>query len=155
MWNEDVFTGSKLLFQWWGEFLNEVSNEYGSDKAIKLFLRAWAQRGMDFADRMKNSTDINLKTIANRHVNNFNRRGFDVLADVTSTTIRYTTKRCPWYEGFTTIGIPHATVQAICEGIQNIMNKRLRENYHPAAGYALKFRSTANDVCVEEVILKP
>lgn len=155
MWNKEVFTGAKLTFQWWGKFLNEVSKEYGSEKAIELFLRAWEQRGRDFATRVKNSTDINLNTIANRHVTNFNRRGIDVHVEIPPTTICYTTKKCPWYEGFTAIGIPHITVQAICEGIQNILDENLKEHYHSEAGWILTFRSSANDVCVEEVILKP
>jgi hypothetical protein len=155
MWNEAVSTSAKFIFQWWGEFLKEISNEYGSEKAIELFLRAWAQRGIDFAERMKNSPEMNLKAIAKRHVSNFIRRGFEVQAEVTPSTIRYTTKRCPWYEGFTVIGIPHTTVQAICEGIQNIMDERLRERFHSAAGYTLKFRTSDDDMCVEEVTLKP
>jgi hypothetical protein len=104
---------------------------------------------------MKNSPEMNLKAIAKRHVSNFIRRGFEVQAEVTPSTIRYTTKRCPWYEGFTVIGIPHTTVQAICEGIQNIMDERLRERFHSAAGYTLKFRTSDDDMCVEEVTLKP
>ena len=155
MWSEDVFNGSKSIIQWWGYFFNEVSDEYGTEKAIELFLKSWEQLGTAFATSMKTSKEINLNTIANQSVNSFITLGYERSAEVTPTTIIYTTDKCPLYAGFSEAGISHKTIKAICTGIGTLYNDRLKTLYHTKAGYNVKFRSTADDICVEEVILKP
>jgi hypothetical protein len=152
---EEAFSASKGMCQMWGAFIGEVSNAYGAEVALDLLLSPWKRAGTAYATRMKNSAAIDLETIANQHVNSFVKRGFECRAEVTPTTITYTTNRCPLYEGFVEAGVSHETMRAFCTGVGHIYDDRLKALYHPNAAYTVTVRSTADDVCTEEITLKP
>jgi hypothetical protein len=155
LWSEDVFNSAKTIYQHFGEFIKEVSDEFGTDKAIELFLKPWEREAQASAKRRKESEEINLKNFSNHIVNNFIKMGYQRSAEVTPTTITYTTKKCPHYQGFIEAGLSHEIIEAICIGIANAYDEELKEQLDPKAGYKIKFRASEDDVCVEEIILKP
>jgi hypothetical protein len=155
MWNEDVYNSTTSLVSWWGAFFTEVANEYGEDKALELFLKPWKRYTTANATRLSQIQELDLNVIADQSVKDWINRGADRSAEVTPTSIIYTTNKCPWYSGFSEAGLSHETIKTLCTSISDMLDSRMKELYHPNAGYQINFRSNADNVCLEEVILKP
>lgn len=157
MVSEDVFNASKTALAWYAAFFRDVATELGEEKAFNLAMKYWDRRGTAFAEgfRKQREDGADLNTIAKANVDYYVKLGLNRKAEVSPTTIVYRTDKCPLYDAFKETGLSHANIEAYCAGICRIFDTKLKELYDSNSGYALKFRPSENEVCVEEVFLKP
>lgn len=157
MLSEDVFYASKTQLELYGTLLKEVSIELGEQKALDLAMKFWDPKAKLFAEEAKKQREgeMDLNTMAKANNDSMIKLGFGRKADVLPTTIVFKTKKCPIYEAFKQAGLSHDNIKTWCAGATKIYDTKLKELCDPNSSYKLQFRASENEVCVEEVVLKP
>ena len=159
MTKEDAFNSAKNAFSMYGAFFNNVAQEIGLERALKLDTKTNETMGVQMGQMTKEQMDIkelDTKTAAmviKSVVSGFGISKIDTEEKPTSVLIKV--HGCPVFEGRRTIGMDDETIEAMCrKGALGFMDTFFKQ-LDPNASYQLKkFRSGPDDCCEEEFTLR-
>ncbi len=156
MAREDAFNAAKATNALLGEFLKNVANEIGMEKAISLRAKPGEVVGAMMAGMVKErlgDKEFDMKTFASVLSGFFEMCGYTYELEDTPTSIRARCFQCPCYEGSKSVGLDDQTIEAICSRFVAAEDAGWKKVFPQLSG-RLKFRSAPDQPCIEEFELE-
>ena len=156
--SEQAFNAAKSVASMSGAFFNTVAQEVGLEKALALLTKSNEGLGSMMGKMMKEQMgiiELDAKTISSMNKEMGGGLGFSPVIEESPTTVLVKNYKCPFYEGLQEVGFDHEGIEAFCRNGPAVMMKALFGQLDPNVSYRLKkFRSSPDDVCEEEFVLK-
>lgn len=158
MGSEDAFNAAKSVTSMSGVFFNAVAQEVGMERALALLSKSDEIVGSMTGKMMKEQMgieELDVKTTSSLMKEMSEGLGFSPEIEESPTTVLVKNFKCPFYEGLQGAGFDHGTIEAFCRNGPAVMMSALFEQLDPKASYRFKkFRSSPDDFCEEEIVLK-
>ncbi len=152
---ENVFNAAKAAFSLYGGLFRDVAHEFGLDKALAIHARqaeAFDAVLVDLLKKRLGERQLELKTFASARSEALRVLGITVRIDEDPSSLRVAVGPCPLYEGLRAAGLPHTTIEAMCQRGVDLGYARLAEAF-PGLSGSLQFRRSPDQPCVEEFTL--
>ena len=145
MASTEAFNAAKNVVGMYGIFFKTVAQEIGMERALALQSKAYETFGSELAEMFK---EPDLNKLASQ-INEMNK-GYGTVAEtnVEPTKIVFKILKCPWYEGLQAAGLSQEEIRAWC---QHSGEGQILPNI---TGSIVRFRSSADDYCIEEIEVK-
>jgi len=140
----EAFNAAKNMASMYGAFFKTVAQEIGMERALALQSKAYETFGPELAEMFK---EPDLKKVASKIQEMYTSSGTVAETNVEPTKIVSKVLKCPWYEGLQAAGLSHEEIMAWCQhsGEGEIL---------PNVTSTVRFRSSADDFCIEEIEVK-
>lgn len=155
----ETFQGAKAAFTYHDLYVTTVAQEFGIAKAIALEGRMCENVGAMQGKFIRDKSGIKAfdAKIAYRIVKKV-PEGYGIIFEVLEESpekVRFKCHKCSIYEGAQNAGLDEKTRENICRrGSIRYMDTMVRQ-LHPNMSYRLmKYRTSADDFCEEEIVLK-
>ncbi len=147
----EAFNAAKNMASMYGAFFKTVAQEIGMDRAIALQRKVGETFGPEMAEMLK---EPDLNKLASQ-INEMNTRS-GTIAEINVEPTKIVTKvlKCPFYEGLKAAGIGHEEIRACCQYMSEGTYDSLRNILPNITGSILRFRSSADELCIEEIQVK-
>lgn len=141
----EAFNAARNVASMYGAFFKTVAQEIGMERALALQSKAYETFGPEMAEMFK---EPDLKKVASQ-INEMNTSyGTVAEINVEPTKIVIKVLKCPWYEGLQAAGLSQEEIRAWC---QHSSEGEILPN---VTGSIARFRSSADDFCIEEIEVK-
>lgn len=157
---KDLFNGAKIAYTDFYSYFNTVVEEIGMERALKLLTKSDEARGVKTGKMIKEQSGVeefDAKKAALKVINLAKGIGGidDVIEESPQKVVTKTDSgKCPLYEAAKEVGIDNNTIEILCRAGSLRFLDTLVKQLNPDLSYRLKkFRSGANDFCVEEIVL--
>ena len=159
MASADTFNGAKNAFTFFYAYLNAVGQDIGMERAIALDAKMCEMMGTAQGQAMK--AQAGLDEIDFAMAASLSVRSIDEALGISSEVmeesaqrIAFKVGRCPVYEAAQALGMDGASIEAMCRASSLRYMDTMIKQLNPHLSYRLsEFRSSADDYCVEEVVL--
>jgi hypothetical protein len=156
---EDRFSAAQVSLAFFNAYVNNVSDEIGSERAMALYARTAEQAG-EMQGRMarKEAGDQDLEVHAAYSILRAIPDSMGILGEVleeSPSLVQVRVPRCSIYESYLMAGLDEAAMQARCRhGSMRFMDTEAKQ-LNPRLTYQLtKFRASSDDACFEELRLE-
>lgn len=159
MANTDTFNGAKNAFAFFYAYLNAVGQEIGMDRAMALDTTMCQMMGTAQGQAIKTQAGIDEIDVATASslARGSIEEGLGISSEVIEESVeRIATKvgRCPVYEAAQALGMDDTAIEAMCRASAIRYMDSMVKEWNPRLSYRLsEFRPSANDNCIEEVLL--
>jgi len=141
----EAFNAAKNWVSMYGAFFKTVAQEIGMERAVDLQRKVGETYGPGLAEMFK---EPDLNKLASQ-INEMNKSyGIVAETNVEPTKIVIKVLKCPWYDGLQAAGLSHEEIRAWC---QHSGEGPILPN---VTGSIVKFRSSTDDFCIEEIEFK-
>jgi hypothetical protein len=156
---EDTFNGAKNAFSFIFAYINTVGQEIGMERAIALDTKMCEMMGAVQGKMLKEQAgieEVDAQTAA-ALTGKLVEEAFGIKSDVAEASPQMVVTRigrCPLYEAAQMLEMDAAAIEALCRAgaIRNM--DTITKQLNPDLSYQLsKFRSSADDVCEEVIVL--
>jgi len=155
---EDALNAAKSMTSMFGVFFNNVTKEVGKEQALALLSKSLGGLGAMMGKMTKEQMgieELDAKTTSLFMKGMSESLGFSPEIEESPTTVTVRNVKCPFYEGLQGVGYDHEAIETFCRNGPAVMLNALFEQLDPNAVYQFKkFRSTPDDFCEEEIVLK-
>jgi hypothetical protein len=159
MSQEDKLKGAMNAFTLHYAYINNVAQEIGVDKAEEIDSEVCKMMGSARGRMIKEAANLDEFTAeaAAKAARESILEDFGIISkpiEESEKRVVVQCERCPVYDGAYAAGMDHGSIEAQCRkapiGYMNALVKELNPNlkYH-----LKKFRSSADDVCEEEIVI--
>jgi hypothetical protein len=158
MATKDALNGAKTGFMFLDAYVNTVAQVIGMEKAIALMSKMCENMGAMQGKMIKQQSGIkefNAKTAWELLTPSFEGIGssFTVL-EATPRRVAARFSSCPMYEAARTLGMDAKTIENACMAGPHKFTDTMAKQLNPNLSCRLlKFRSTPDDFCEEELVL--
>lgn len=155
----DTFNGAKNAYTFFYAYQNTVGQDVGMERAIAWDTQMCEMMGSAVGKAVKEQAGVDeidaaaAASLAARSI----EEGLGISSEVIQEGAKKTTSkigRCPLYEAAQELGIDSATMEAMCRATAIRYMDTMVKQFNPHLSYQLsEFRSSAEDSCIEEVVL--
>ena len=156
---EERFAAAQAAMAFFNAYVNTVSDEIGSERAMALYARTAEQAGeMQGKMARKEAGDQDLEADAAYSILRAIPDSMGILGEVLEegpSLVRVSVPKCSIYESYLMAGLDEAAMQARCRhGSMRFMDTEAKQ-LNPRLTFQLsKFRASPNNVCLEELRLE-
>lgn len=155
----DTFHGAKNAFTFFYAYLNAVGQDVGMERAVALDTKMCETMGSAVGKAIKEQAGI--EEIDPKVAASLTGGSIKESLGISSEVIQEGAKRivskigrCPIYEAAQELGMEGATIEAICRASAIRYMDTMVKQFNPNLSYQLReFRSSADNFCIEEVVL--
>jgi hypothetical protein len=156
--SEPAYNATMNMVTMVGMFFNTVSQEENKDKALAYLSSSVEGLGEMFGKMTKEQMKIktlDVATIKSIMEGMMETYGLTSEFEVESKRLLVNNYKCPFYDGLKTAGFDHAAIEEFCRSGPGTMVNSFFRQIDPTVEYKLeKFRSSPEDFCVEEFVVK-
>lgn len=158
MARKDVFNGVKAMGMGFNVFAQMVAEEIGIERTLALTTKAMEKMGTMQGKMMKEKAGIKTfdakaaQTLMNNVIESF---GYSIKT-VEESPQRVVTKgiMCPMYAAAHELGMDNKTIETMCRaGVIRMMDASVKQLNPKLTARLVKFRSSPDDYCEEEIVL--
>ena len=155
---EERFAAAQTAWAFFNAYVNTVSDEIGSERALALYAKTAEQAGeMQGKMARKEAGDQDLQANAAYSILRAIPDSMGISSEVleeSPSLVRVRVVRCPVYESYLMAGLDEAAMEARCRsGSARFMDAEAKQ-LNPGLTYQLsKFRASSDDACLEELRL--
>jgi hypothetical protein len=142
----------------YGAFFNVVAQKVGMEKAIDLMSKADENLGASLGKMTKEQMGIKALDVPTASaIMNGMAETYGITSEIMEEpdTVIVKNYKCPFYEGLQSAGFDHNSIESSCRNGTSVIMNSFFGQLDPSVKYQLrKFRSSPDDHCVEEIVLK-
>jgi hypothetical protein len=150
-----TFKAASASFGMYGGFFKDVSEQVGLEKTAALHANQGKKFGAHFAGALKEELGrkkLNVATLESVYGKMLDLFGIMPRFQRKRSTLSATVSQCPIYEGLSSAGLDHKTIELMCSQMAAAEYEVLR-NVFPNLSGCVKFRSAPDQACVEELVV--
>ena len=155
---EEAYNATMNMTTMYGAFLNTVAHEIGWEQAIDLMSKTDEALGASMGKTTKEQMgikDLDVGTASSIMKGMGATYGITAELEEGPNTVLVKNYKCPFYDGLKMSGFDHEAIEVFCRNGPATMVNAFVGQLDPTAKYQLrKFRSTQDDSCEEEIVLK-
>jgi len=156
MSEEHAFNATKSVASELAAYVMAVAQKHGQQEAFELLSSAFDQFGRRVGSMIKEQLggkELNIQNISGIVVSILVEQGFEPeTIEKTEDSVTFRIPRCPLYEGCEEAGAPAGE---ICKYMaEPLMNGILKAIKPKAQHKVIKYRTSAEDHCIEQVIIE-
>jgi hypothetical protein len=130
MSRDAVFTTATTWTRWYGNFLKEVINEIGLERAIELHAKHGKDSWKNYVNESKEKGPFNPKVLAAYLGPSYEKRGvINLEIEATSNSLVLRNGRCPIYDGFKMAGLADEIINKLCTNREGMTISAITEAF--------------------------
>jgi hypothetical protein len=158
MAKKDVFNGVKVMGTVFNVFAQTVAEEIGMERTLALATKTMEKMGTMQGKMMKTQAGIkksDAKTSASLLTPVIENLGVIVkIVEESPQRVVHKAIRCPMYAAAHELGMDNKTIESMCRaGSITMMDATVKQLNPKLSFHMLKFRSSPDDFCEEEIVL--
>ena len=155
---KDAFNGAKTALMMMDAFAGTVAQEIGKERALGLMAKTCENLAASMGKIMKQQAgnkEIDARVAWSMLKTSPEAMGITFqVTEESPQRVSLRSGKCPIYEAAQELGMDNKTIETMCKYSTNIFDDVLVKQLNPSLSFRmLKFRSTADDPCEEEVVL--
>ena len=156
--SERAFNATMNMTGMYGAFFNVVAQKVGVEKTLDLMSMADENLGASLGKMTKEQMgikELDVQTASAIMKGMVETYGITSEIEEGPNTVIVKNYKCPFYEGLQSAGFDHDSIESFCRKGPAVMVNSFIGQIDPNAKYQLrKFRSSPDDHCEEEIVLK-
>lgn len=148
--SEETYNAVKAAYRSYGIFLKILAEETGWDQVLRIRRLLGTRSGENAAHFFKtHDPATRLAEFGKRNAEWYNKSGWILTNESTTTTTEAHIQRCPIFDGFTEAGLSVEQVNNLCKAVHKGANERLQQDF-PDATFTSNLKKSKTDECIEK-----